>query len=158
MKYLLVVLFSGLLVSCNLFASKEKKMRKLVEQEMRDINWNDIDSYPLFGNCDETQTKKGQRECFEQEVLLHCSRSLKEFEFVLLSGTNPTVQVDFLVDQDGQISVLDIQKDAAIDSQMPEFDQIITQSLKNMPPLAPALKRGIPVKAKFRIPIILNTE
>ena len=69
MKYLLVVLFSGLLVSCNLFASKEKKMRKLVEQEMRDINWNDIDSYPLFENCDETQTKKGQRECFEQEVL-----------------------------------------------------------------------------------------
>ncbi len=158
MKYLLALLVLVLLTSCDLFVSKEKRTQELIDQEIREIDWNAVDSYPLFENCDETQTKKGQRECFEQEVLTHCSKALKEFEFVLLEGTDPTVQVDFLVDQDGTLSVLNIEKDTAIDTQMPEFDKMIRQSLQNIPPLAPALKRGMPVKSKFRIPIVLKSE
>ncbi|MFT6995763.1 MAG: hypothetical protein ACJA1P_002508, partial [Maribacter sp.] len=42
--------------------------------------------------------------------------------------------------------------------QMPEFDGIVTQSLKTVPEIAPALKRGIPVRIKLRILIQLNTK
>lgn len=157
MKYVLYISLFVLLSSCELFVSKEKKTQELVNKEMLEIDWNDIDSYPLFENCDETLTKMGQRECFEREVLSHCAKSLKDVEFTLLSGSDSIIQVDFLVDQEGHISILEIQKDSTIDTQMPNFDQLIKQSLQKMPPLAPALKRGIPVKAKFRIPILLNT-
>lgn len=158
MQRLFVLIFLCLATSCNLFTSKDKKTQELVDKELQEIDWNNVDNYPLFENCDETLTKTGQRECFESELLKHCGKSLREFEFLLDDAVDRTVLVDFLVDKDGRITVVDIQKDAAIDKQMPEFDGIIRQSLKNMPPLAPALKRGIPVKAKFRIPIVLNTK
>lgn len=147
-----------LLTSCDWFVSKEAKTQELVNQEMLEIDWSDVDNYPLFENCDETLSKTRQRECFEEALLAHCAKTMGEFEYVFSQGTDATVQVDFLVDQKGRISVLKIEKDPSIDAQMPEFDQIINESLKNMPPLAPALKRGIPVKAKFRIPIVFNTK
>ncbi|WP_041633046.1 hypothetical protein [Maribacter sp. HTCC2170] len=144
--------------SCDLFESKEKKTQKLVNQEMLSIDWNDVDNYPLFDTCDESTTKTSQRVCFETELLKYFSATLSEFEFVIDPDIDNTVFVDFLIDQEGRISVTNIEKDKAINKEMPEFDGIISQSIKNLPPLAPALKRGIPVNAKFRIPIVLNSK
>ncbi len=147
-----------LFVSCDFEKSKEKKTRELVNQEMRDIDWNEVDNYPLFENCDELLNKSAQKECFTGEVIKHFTMTLQEFEFVLNEGINATVYVDFIVDQEGNIEVLDIEKSRMIDLQMPEFDGIIVQSLKGLPEIAPALKRGIPVKSKYRIPIELNAK
>ncbi|MRI00621.1 hypothetical protein GH721_08795 [Kriegella sp. EG-1] len=144
------------MTSCRWLTSTDKKTQELVQQELLEIDFNEVDTYPLFENCDETQTKNGQRQCFEQEVLANCARILNQYRFVLKANTNKNVLVDFLVDQNGKVSVLRIQKDNSIDVLMPEFNQLITQGLEELPPLAPALKRGIPVKTKFRIPIVLN--
>lgn len=158
MRKFLTILILCSCFSCDLFESKEKKTQKLVKQEMLAIDWNDVDNYPLFENCDESTSKTSQRECFESELLTHFSATLKEFEFVIDPGINSTVFVEFLIDHEGRLSVIQIEKDKAIDTKMPEFDGIISQSLKNLPPLAPALKRGIPVNAKFRIPIVLDSN
>ena len=135
-----------------------QKTQELVNKEMLAIDWNDVDNYPLFESCDESTSKTVQRECFESELLTHFSATLQEFEFVIDPGVDHTVFVDFLVDQDGKITVVNIGKDKRIDELMPEFNGVISQSLRNLPPLAPALKRGIPVSAKFRIPIVLNSN
>ncbi|MEO1011659.1 MAG: hypothetical protein AAFX53_10165 [Bacteroidota bacterium] len=156
MRHLWILLVFSMLFSCDLWVSKEKKTRDLVNREMRAMDWNDVDAYPLFETCDEGAPKTEQRECFEQELLSQFSKTLKRFEFVFDSDVNPTVTVDFLVDQTGKIEVLAIERDVRIANQMPEFDGLVRRSLKNMPPLAPALKRGIPVNAKFRLPILLN--
>lgn len=145
-------------ISCGLFESKEEKAQELVDQEMQNIDWNAVDNYPLFENCDESVSKAGQKECFEQELISRFSATLKEFEFVLSNDVDTTIYVDFLIDRKGSIAVVNIEKDSKIDVQMPEFDGIITQSLRGLPRLAPALKRGVPVSAKFRIPIILNSN
>ncbi|WP_245967206.1 energy transducer TonB [Ulvibacterium marinum] len=153
----MLLVFCGL-ASCNLWVSKDKKTQEMVDQEIQAIDWNNVDNYPLFENCDETASKIGQRECFEQELLSHFSATLTEFEFILGSEIDSTITVDFLVDKEGKITILEIVKDNEIDGQMPEFEGIVRQSLKNMPPLAPALKRGIPVSAKFRLPIRLRSN
>ena len=158
MRKLIVFMILGCCFSCDLFVSKEKKTQELVNQEMRAINWNDVDNYPLFESCDESTSKTSQRECFETELLNHFSATLQEFEFVIGPDMDTTVFVDFLIDQEGKLTVIDIQKDKAIDGVMPEFDGIISQSLRNLPPLAPALKRGIPIRVKFRIPIVLTSN
>lgn len=154
--FILSVLCS--LTSCGWLTSKEEKTRELFQRELLEIDFNEVDNYPLFEDCDETLTKTGQRECFERELLSNCTRILEQYEFVLEETADKTVLVDFMIDQDGKVSVLNIEKDMAIDDQMPEFDQLITQGLEDLPPLAPALKRGIPVKAKFRIPIVLKSK
>ncbi len=154
----MLLVFICLLTSCEWFVSKEVKTRELVEREMLEIDWNEVDAYPLFETCDESASKTEQRKCFEEEVLAKCAKKLKEFDYVFKEGTDPMVQVDFLVDQKGRITVVHIEKDSAINRQMPGFDQIIKESLGTLPNLSPALKRGIPVKTKFRIPIVFNTN
>lgn len=156
-KFFTILLLCSCL-SCDLFESKEAKTQKLVNQEMQAIDWNNVDNYPLFENCDESTSKAKQKECFETELLNHFSATLQEFEFVIDPGVDTTVYVDFLIDQEGSIAVVDIQKDRKIERTMPEFDRIISQSLGSLPSLAPALKRGIPVQAKFRVPIVLSTD
>jgi hypothetical protein len=146
------------LVSCGLFESKDKKARELVNQEMRNIDWNQVDNYPLFEACDETLPKQDQKICFENELTSHLAATLDEFEYILDADIDPTVYVDFVIDGEGRISVLTIEKDTKIDLQMPEFDGIIIQSLKGLPEISPALKRGIPVRTKFRIPIVLSSR
>lgn len=147
-----------LFTSCDWFISKEEKTQELVNEEMRSINFNEVDKYPLFDNCDEMLDKKGQLECFQSTLLTHYIGTLKEFEFNFDSEVNTTVYVDFLVDNKGEISVLEVQRNEEIENQIPGFRSIITQSLKGLPPLSPALKRGVPVSSKFRIPIIVNSN
>lgn len=146
------------MASCNFFDSKEKRTQGFINAELQEIDWNSIDSYPLFLDCDETASKENQRQCFEQKLTTHFESTLNEFEFVVNPDSNPVVFVTFVIDVDGRIDVISIDKDASIVKQMPEFDGIVSQSLKNIPAIAPALKRGIPVSTKFRIPIQLNTK
>jgi hypothetical protein len=40
----------------------------------------------------------------------------------------------------------------------PEFETIVKGSLRSLPRLEPALKRGVPVATKFRIPLVLKTD
>jgi hypothetical protein len=125
---------------------------------LREIDWNTVDSYPFFYTCDEAVTKEQQKVCFEETLITHFQETLNEFEFTLTDKKSATVEVIFVIDTMGRINVLDIEKDAAVLTQMPEFDGLITQSLKNLPKLAPAIKQAIPVNSKYRIPIQLKTK
>ncbi len=158
MRILLTLIGVLLLASCGWMTPKDEKTRRLVQEELRSINWNDIDQYPLFDSCGESISKEAQRLCFEEELLQHFSSTLSEFEFVLNEDVGDTIYVDFLVERDGSITVLDIEDHLELQDQIPEFNAIITQSLKSLPKIEPALKRGIPVNAKFRIPLELNTN
>ena len=158
MRKLGIICLLCLAVSCDWFASREAKTQKLVEQELQAIDWNDIDQYPLFEDCDETLSKSEQRSCFENTLLLHFSMTLQDFEFVLDDAIGESIYVDFLVDKEGSMTVLDIEEHQVLKEQIPEFNGIITQSFKSVPRVAPALKRGMPVNAKFRIPLVFNTK
>ncbi len=158
MKKLWILIVASVIASCNLFVSKEKKTEQLVNQELRHIDWETVDEYPLFYSCDETASKSDQKSCFENELIHHLTATLKQFEYTVNPDIDSKIYVVFLIDKEGKITVIDIEKDKGIGDQMPEFDGIIRQSLKNLPEIAPALKRGIPVDAKFGIPIVLNTK
>ncbi len=146
------------LCSCNWLVSKEEKTKQIVDQEMQSINWNEIDKYPLFDICDETVSKEKQKECFERILLMHFSMALQDFDFVLDFEVNDTVYVDFIVSKEGLIEVQEVENSENIKNQLPEFNTLISTSLKELPKVSPALKRGVPVDTKFRVPIILNTN
>jgi len=139
-------------------ASTESKTQKIVEDELRGIDWNDVDQYPLFEGCDETAAKSEQRMCFENTLLQNLAMSLQEFRFVSESEIETTIYVDFLVDNQGIITVEEIDKNTVLDAQLPQFRGIITRGLKSIPNPAPALKRGVPVKTRFRLPLELTTK
>ncbi|MDX1333317.1 MAG: hypothetical protein R3252_09830 [Robiginitalea sp.] len=146
------------LVSCEWFASREKKTRELVEQEMRSINWNEVDQFPLFEACDETASKPEQQECFQNTLVMHLSMSLQDFEFRSDQPLSDTLYVDFLVDNQGSLSVLSVEENPLLTAENPEFERIVSGTLQSLPRLQPALKRGIPVSARFRIPLVIESH
>ncbi|MEO9513167.1 MAG: hypothetical protein ABJN84_11640 [Flavobacteriaceae bacterium] len=137
--------------------SKEEKTKKLVHDELKTVNWNDVDQYPLFDNCDENATKKAQRDCFQHEILNHFSQALDSLQFEVTTDLNDTLYVDFLVDEHGFITVLNIEENPNILKEIEEFNAEITSRLLDLT-VAPALKRGTPVSLRFRLPLVVNTN
>ena len=147
-----------LLLSCDWLASPESKTRKLVEDELRGIDWNDVDQYPLFEGCDETATKDEQRLCFENTLMQNLGMRFQDFNFTSETDLQSTIYIDFLVEATGEIQVVEMQNDGALQAQIPEFKEIVIRSLRSMPKPAPALKRGIPVRSRFRLPLEITTK
>ena len=112
-RFLFVLVFCGL-VSCNFFESKEKRTQELINAELNQIDWNSVDSYPLFLDCDETASKEIQKQCFEEKLTSHFEATLNEFEFTIDSNENPVVNVVFVIDAEGRLDIVAIEKDVSI--------------------------------------------
>ncbi|MFD2588534.1 hypothetical protein ACFSQJ_16485 [Croceitalea marina] len=150
--YLLAVL-----TSCNYFQSQEKQTDQLINDKLLAIDWNDVDAYPLFENCDESANKQVQKECFQETMLNYFSSAFDDVEFEVENDINDTLYIDFLIDEHGFMTVLEIQEKDSIKKAVPELTTELSQRLNNLTTVAPALKRGTPVSIKFRLPIVLNT-
>lgn len=157
MRAFLCVFGVLVLASCDRKAKIGQKIDAYVKSEMLAIDWNDVDTYPMFENCDETQTKQGQQACFEQELVQELKKALKVYEFNLPPNVNTVAHVEFVVDKEGIPGMVRVDKNPVIDNHIPEFDGIVARCLKSLPPLRPALKRGMPVNARFSIPFRFNT-
>ena len=147
-----------LLLSCDWLATPESRTQKLVEDELRGINWNEVDQYPLFEGCDETAPKEEQRLCFENTLMQNLGMSFQDFNFTSEADLQSIIYIDFLVEASGEIQVVEMQNDGALQAQIPEFKEIVIRSLRGMPKPAPALKRGIPVNSRFRLPLEITTK
>lgn len=156
MRKFLTVLMVCSFASCNFFESTDEKTQELVSQELQSIDWTDVDKYPLFNDCDETVSKAQQKKCFIETLSLHFAMTLQEFQPILNKKVHDTVFIDFILENTGDISIMNIHNKEVLQGQMQEFDEKITESLTSLPRIAPALKRGIPVSTKFRIPIVIN--
>ncbi len=157
-KYVLLLIFMGLFVSCELFESKEDKTQKLINAELLAIDWNDVDQYPLFDRCDETATKQAQRECFQNVMLDSFSNALDSLEFQVNEDLNDTVYIDFVIDEHGFISILNVEEKTSVLNEITDFNTKVSELLNDLTTVAPAIKRGNPVSLRFRLPLVLNTD
>lgn len=158
MQKFLILFCCGLLASCDLFVSKEDKVQKMLDEELMEVDWNDVDQYPLFGDCDETAAKQNQRECFQNLMIDHFSQALDGLQFQVDGDLNDTLYVNFLIDEHGFIFVLNVEEKTAILNEIADFNTKITDRLNDLTTVAPALKWGIPVNLRFKLPIVLNTN
>ena len=156
MRNLFILYLLFLLTACNWSAKREEKTQQLVDEQIKSIDWEDVDQYPLFSDCDELASKPEQKKCFMETLLRHFSKSLQESDFVVTKEINDTIFVNFRMEDSGAITLMNIKNDEQISQQVPGFQNEIEKSLNSLPKIEPALKRGIPVSAKFRIPIVLQ--
>lgn len=151
------VLFCCLfLVSCNWLTSKKEVKESLIQKELETINWNDVDRYPLFENCDETMSREQQKLCFENGFNQHFLKSLQQQPLIVHRNLNDTLKVLLLIGKKGEVTILQINKSKKIAEQIPEIDTLIAYTVETLPKVYPALKRNIPVNMKIQMPIILK--
>lgn len=146
------------LVSCNLFLSKEEKTERLVNQKLLAIDWDDVDQYPLFENCDEMAAKAEQKACFQQTMLAYFGDAFEGLAYEVERELNDTIHIDLLIDEHGFITLIDIGQGNNVQQQLPNIGAELRERLGDLTTVAPALKQGIPVSVSVRLPLVIHTK
>ena len=155
MKLFLLVFFI-LLTSCDYFQSKKVSTEQLLEEEMQAINWNDVDDYPTFSDCDELSTNQEKKTCFETYLYDLLTSHLKHQKIVVTEDVSDTVILKIHIDKTGHFSIKNIDMDSMTKAQIPQLDSILRHSFDSLPKIYPALKRSQQVATEFSLPVIVN--
>ena len=157
MRYFTLWLFCCCMVSCSYFENKKVDATDLVNEELKTINWNDVDDYPMFPNCDSSNSKTERKACFEQTIQKAVIQKISR-PIVVTKAMNDTILIDFEISNSGILVIRNVQVNAEVSEQIPMLDSLLRSSLSELPQISPALKRGQPVNTKFTLPIIVSSN
>lgn len=144
--------------SCQWFETEKVTSDTFLEEELKTINWNDIDSYPLFESCDETAAKNEQISCFEETLTKHIYKNISNTSLKSNRTFSETITVHLIINNKGLISIDSITGNTMVFEEFPTLKSSLNNSINTLPKTAPALKRGIPVTTKFLLPVVITTE
>src|SRR5690606_34981856 len=130
MKRLLLIAILLCLTSCDYFNKKKIDSETIVEEELKSINWNDVDEYPAFSICDSSENKK---VCFEEVLRNRLNTNLSKQNIVVSEDVNDTVLLKIHIDNKGKFSIKDIIYSDLTKSQIPELDSLLRHSLDSLP-------------------------
>lgn len=154
-RYLLLLLLA---CSCQLFETEKISTETFYEEELQSINWKDVDQYPVFAACESFSEKEVQKRCFERTLTNHIHTAISQRKIVSPFALQDTVYVEFTVAKTGKLSVHEFRIDSLIAQILPNLREWILQSMDSLQPVAPAYKRGIPVRTDFKLPIAIQTS
>ncbi len=160
MFFRLVILISIIMVtfSCDFISPSKTTLRNTTLLDTV-IDYNDVDVYPLFLDCNNCDSSEKQNLCFEMELLRRLQKITSKNSLGASNAVSDTIMVDILVNTEGKISIVSIQKNPNIEQQIPELDSLLFKSFALLPStVQPSLKRGIPVNSMFTLPILLSTK
>ena len=155
--FAILLLFPILLGSCEYFGRRDSE-EELLERELKSINWNEVDEYPSVSTCEKLEDKDLQRSCFFEFLASTIQQKLNVDTLAILYPNLDTIQVRVTVFPDSTLKFEpNFQKDSlAYDTR--KIDSILHSRLVDLPKVSPAIKRGIPVKSQFVLPVILKME
>ncbi|HNP31785.1 MAG TPA: hypothetical protein PKN96_00680 [Flavobacterium sp.] len=158
MKRLLPILALLFFQSCNYFQKQVPNEKELLDKQLKEINWNEVDEYPSVSDCEKLKDDAQRKQCF--------------FEF-LTTTIQQKLAVDTLSTMFPQLDTIEVKVTVFPNSTMqfdPQFpkdsvaydtikiDSILHARLIDFPKVNPAIKRGIPVKTQFVLPVIIKQE
>lgn len=156
--FLLLLAFSLSFISCDGIITQKKTSDEFLEEEIKSINWNEVDTYPLFPNCNETETKSNQRLCFESTLHNHVNTYINSQELISNTVIADTLFINLSILKESEFVITKIEGDTLTFSTFPELQGQLYESISTLPTVQPALKRGVPVNTMFVLPLILKTE
>lgn len=157
-KSFLLIFLLFLATSCQFFETEKVSSEEIYKEEMETIDWKDVDRYPSFSNCKNQLEKPEQKDCFINTISSHLYKSISSEKMVSVREVYDTVKVNFEVSKNGELSILEIKMDTVLQKEFPNLEAWILQSIDSLKPVAPAYKRGIPVKTQFILPVIIQTN
>lgn len=150
------IAFLLLLASCTSWETKKVSTQELVHQEWEAISLNEVGEYPSFLACNATQNRLNHKRCFETTIQQTLVKELSLNELITTQPINDTVWIDFIINEKGRVCLdsLDISK--KVRDEVPLLEAWIQKAIKQLPKALPATKRDLPVKAKFKIPVVFK--
>lgn len=148
--------FMFLLVSCEYFEKKKIYSEDLLEEELQTFNWNEVDTYPTFSSCDSITVKADSKACFQNTLVSNVNNFLEKQNLVVSKDVNDTIHLHIEINNKGVLDIKSIDYNPETAVMIPEIDSLLRQSLKDIPKIHPAIKRGQQVTTAFELPIIVK--
>ena len=158
MNRIAVLIIVSLLTSCSYFEKQKVNSEDLLKEELKTFNWNDVDTYPTFDACSSLSGKEESLICFQNNLLDHVNTFLSNQNIVVSEDVNDTIRLKLIIDKQGSLLIEQIDIKPETVTQIPEIDSLINQSLKGIPKIYPAIKRGQQVTTAFDLPIIVKID
>jgi len=153
-----IIFLSFLATSCQFFNTEKIPSEEIYEKELESIDWSDVDQYPVFKGCEDISEKIAQKECFESTIATSMYRTISDRNIIAGHQLSDTLFIEILVSQKGELEIKRMEIDSTVQKDFPELQNWIIHSLDSMNIIAPAYKRGIPVKTQFTLPVVIKTE
>lgn len=158
MKYILSLFFFFFFFSCELNINKKISVDEILDEEWKTFNWSDVDEYPSFSTCDSLSSLSLKKECFIFTLSNQISVDLISNTKTVNRIIQDTVILKFTISKDGEIDFDELIVDESIIDLRSLIDLSFKSSIKKLPKIFPAIKRGQQVNVKFSLPIYVSTE
>lgn len=144
--------------SCQYFDKQIPSEKELLQKELKSINWKEVDEYPSVVNCEKIDDKKQRQQCFFEVLTQLIQEKLSVDTLSVLYPELDTIEVKVTVFPNATMKFEpQFPKDSVAYDKI-KIDSILKARLVGFPKINPAIKRGIPVKTQFILPVILKVE
>ena len=152
----LFLLFS--IVSCQYFEKEVPNEKELLEQELKKINWDEVDEFPSILQCDTIKDAAIKKQCFFDYLTQTIQDRIGIDTLQMLYPEIDTIEVKVTINPDASLQFEPQSSKDSLTYDRSKIDSIIIFRLIDFPKVEPAIKRGIKVKTQFVLPVIIKLE
>lgn len=158
-KIFQILLFFPLLFSsCQYFDKQVPSEEELLQKELKAINWKEVDEFPSIADCEKIENKIQRQQCFFECMTQLIQEKLSIDTLSVLYPELDTIEVKVTIFPDAKMQFEPQFPKDSVAYDTIKIDSILKARLVNFPRVNPAIKRGIPVKTQFILPVILKVE
>jgi len=160
MKKTIQLLFLLLAIqSCQYFEKQVPDEKELLEQELKKINWDEVDEFPSVLQCDTIKDAEIKKQCFFDYMTQTIQERIGVDTFRFEYPEIDTINVKITVNTDSSLQFeTQYPNDSIALADKIKIDSILTTRLSDFPNVEPAIKRGVKVKTQFVLPLIIKME
>ncbi len=160
MKKIILTVFLSILLfsSCQYFEKQVPSEKDLLQKELKSINWKEVDEFPSVYGSDTIENKIERQQCFFEYMTQLIQHKLSVDTLSVLYPELDTIEVKVTVYPNSRIIFEPLFPKDSLSYDIVKIDSILKARLVGFPKINPAIKRGIPVKTQFILPVILKVE
>lgn len=158
MKKLLLIFLVGAFVGCKNFETKKLSSEQIMQEEMENIDFENLDSYPSFEICDKYSSQEDKKQCFSDEITIRIFQTLGQHEVILKDSVYEKIEMTINISSNGTPELAHAVISDSLKNEIPEIENWLEQALKELPTIYPAEKRGVPVSSSFKLPLVIESQ
>ena len=160
MKKIIQLLFLFLAIqSCQYFEKQVPDEKELLEQELKKINWDEVDEFPSVLQCDTIKDAEIKRQCFFDYLAQTIQERIGIDTLRIEYPEIDTINVKITINTDSSLQFeTQYTNDSIALADKTKIDSILMSRLSDFPKVEPAIKRGVKVKTQFVLPVIIKME
>jgi hypothetical protein len=158
MKKAVALFLVSLCFSCQYFEKQVPSEKELLEKQMKEINWNEVDEYPSVADCEQLTDEVQRKQCFFEFLTTTIQQKLAVDTLSTLFPQLDTIEVKVTVLPNAMLQFEPQFPKDSVAYDTIKIDSILHARLVDFPKVNPAIKRGIPVKTQFVLPVIIKSE